>query len=92
MQRMLAEAKAADAEEDAHYGPARRGNELPEGLGERLKRLKEAKERLQRRLKQQPRLSKSTWSNGGQKKRPQAKRSGAKAQGGRATSYRRGEG
>ena len=46
---MLAEAKATDAEEDAHYGPARRGDELPEGLGgrrERLKRLKEAKERL----------------------------------------------
>ena len=51
VQRMLAEAKAADAEEDAHYGPDRRGDELPEGLGgrrERLKRLKEAKERLQR--------------------------------------------
>ena len=51
MQRMLAEAKAADAEEDAHYGPDRRGDELPEGLGgrtERLRRLKEAKERLQR--------------------------------------------
>ena len=50
VQRMLAEAKAADAEEDAHYG-LRRGDELPEGLGgrrERLKRLKEAKERLQR--------------------------------------------
>ena len=51
VQRMLAEATAADAEEDAHYGPARRGDELPEGLGgrrERLKRLKEAKDRLQR--------------------------------------------
>ena len=51
VQRMLAEAKAADAEEDAHYGPDRRGDELPEGLGgrtERLKRLKEARERLQR--------------------------------------------
>ena len=38
-------------EEDAHYGPDRRGDELPEGLGgrtERLRRLKEAKERLQR--------------------------------------------
>ena len=52
VQRMLAEAKAADAEEDAHYGPGRRGDELPEGLlggrRERLKRVKEAKERLQR--------------------------------------------
>ena len=34
VQRMLAEAKAADAEEDAHYGPDRRGDELPEGLGD----------------------------------------------------------
>ena len=52
VQRMLAEAKAADAEEDADYGPGRRGDELPEGLlggrRERLKRVKEAKERLQR--------------------------------------------
>ena len=51
VRRMLAEAKAMDAEEDANYGPDRRGDELPEGLGgrtERLKRLKEAKERLQR--------------------------------------------
>ena len=51
VQRMLAEAKAADAEEDARYGPDRRGDELPEGLGrrvDRLKRLKEAKERLER--------------------------------------------
>ena len=50
VQRMLAEAKATDAEGDAHYGPDRRGDELPEGLGgrtERLKRLKEAKERLE---------------------------------------------
>ncbi len=51
VQRILAEAKTADAEEDAHYGPDRRGDELPEGLGgrmERLKRLEEARERLQR--------------------------------------------
>lgn len=51
VQRMLAEAKAVDAEEDACYGPDWRGDELPEGLGrraDRLKRLQEAKERLQR--------------------------------------------
>ena len=51
VQRMLAEAKATDAEEDTRYGPDRRGDELPEGLGrraERLGRLKEAKERLER--------------------------------------------
>jgi len=48
--RILAEAKATDAEEDAVYGPERRGDELPEGLGrraERLKRLQEAKARLE---------------------------------------------
>jgi len=48
--RMLAEAKAVDEEEDARYGPERRGDELPEGLvwrGERLKRLREAKARLE---------------------------------------------
>ena len=51
VRRMLAEAKAVDAEEDARYGTDRRGDELPEGLGrreERLKRLREAKERLER--------------------------------------------
>ena len=40
VQRMLAEAKATDAEGDAHYGPDRRGDELPEGLGGRTERLK----------------------------------------------------
>lgn len=47
---ILAEAKAADAEEDARYGTDRRGDELPEGLGQRanrLQRLREAKERLE---------------------------------------------
>lgn len=51
VRRMLAEAKAVDAEEDARYGTDRRGDELPEGLGrreERLKRLREAKGRLER--------------------------------------------
>ena len=51
VRRMLAEAKAVDAEEDARYGTDRRGDELPEGLGrraDRLKRLREAKERLER--------------------------------------------
>ncbi|MDP3062330.1 MAG: transposase, partial [Chloroflexota bacterium] len=51
VRRMLAEAKAVDAEEDAHFGPDRRGDELPAGLGrrvERLKRLQEGKARLER--------------------------------------------
>lgn len=48
---ILAEAKAVDVEEDALFGPERRGDELPEGLGrrvDRLKRLEEAKERLKK--------------------------------------------
>ena len=50
VRRMLAEAKKVDAEEDALFGPERWGNELPQGLGrraERLKRLQEAKSRLE---------------------------------------------
>jgi len=50
-QKMLAEAKKVDAEEDALFGVERRGDELPEDLGrraERLKRLQEAKARLER--------------------------------------------
>ncbi|MEK7814708.1 MAG: IS1182 family transposase [Chloroflexota bacterium] len=48
--KILAEAKVADEAEDAQYGPDRRGDELPEGLGrhsDRLKRLLEAKVRLE---------------------------------------------
>jgi len=48
---MLAEAKKVDTEEDALFGPEKRGDELPEGLGrrvERLKRLQEAKSRLEK--------------------------------------------
>jgi len=50
VQRILAEATAVDAEEDVRYCPDRRGDELLEGLGrraERLKRLEEARGRLQ---------------------------------------------
>ena len=51
VRRMLAEAEAVDAEEDTRYGVDWRGDELPGGLGrraDRLKRLKEAKGRLER--------------------------------------------
>jgi len=50
VRKMLAEAKEVDTEEDTLFGPERRGDELPEGLGrraERLKRLQEAKIRLE---------------------------------------------
>jgi len=52
VQRILTEAKKVDAEEDALFGPERRGDELPEGLGrqaERLRRLQEARARLERK-------------------------------------------
>ena len=51
VRRMLEEAKVVDAEEDTRFGPDRRGDELPAGLGrraERLKHLKQAKARLER--------------------------------------------
>jgi transposase len=53
VRRMLAEAKKVDTEEDALFGPEKRGDELPEGLGrrvERLKRLQEAKSRLEKEV------------------------------------------
>ncbi len=49
--RMLAEAEATDAEEDEAFGKDKRGDELPDDLRcrqDRLARLAEAKERLQR--------------------------------------------
>ncbi|MDP2726572.1 MAG: IS1182 family transposase [Dehalococcoidia bacterium] len=51
VRRILVEAKQVDAEEDGLFGPKQRGDELPEGLGrrvERLKRLQEAKSRLEK--------------------------------------------
>jgi len=55
VRKMLAEATQVDAAEDALYGPDKRGDELPEGLGrraERLKRLEEARARLEREAAQ----------------------------------------
>lgn len=51
VRQILEEAQARDSEEDRIYGSDRRGDELPEDLqdrGERLLRLKQAKERLER--------------------------------------------
>ena len=53
--RILAEAERVDAEEDQKYGPDRRGDELPEELRTqegRLKRLKEARARLEEEERQ----------------------------------------
>jgi transposase len=47
---LLEEAEAVDADEDARFGPDRRGDELPEGLRrreQRLQRIREAKQALE---------------------------------------------
>ena len=54
VKQLLAEAEAADAAEDAAYGPDRRGDELPAELqrrASRLKRIREAKRALEARAK-----------------------------------------
>jgi hypothetical protein len=53
---LLAQAEAADAEEDARYGKDKRGDELPEELQRRetrLKRIREAKQALEQRAREQ---------------------------------------
>jgi len=53
---LLAHAEAADAAEDAEYGPDRRGDELPAELQRResrLKRIREAKRALEARAKEE---------------------------------------
>lgn len=60
VRKILAEAKKIDAEEDALFGPERRGDELPQGLrrrAERLKRLQEAKARLEREAQETARVA-----------------------------------
>jgi transposase len=57
VQDLLAQAEAADAAEDAEYGPDQRGDELPEELQRResrLKRIREAKRALEARAKTEP--------------------------------------
>jgi Transposase DDE domain/Transposase domain (DUF772) len=56
VRELLAQAEAADAAEDAHYGADRRGDELPAELQRRetrLKRIREAKRALEERARQQ---------------------------------------
>jgi transposase len=56
VKRILAQAEATDAEEDARYGPDRRGDELPPELARRetrLKRIREAKRVLEERAREQ---------------------------------------
>jgi transposase len=54
VRQLLAQAEAADAAEDAVYGPDRSGDELPEELQRResrIKRIREAKQALEARAK-----------------------------------------
>jgi transposase len=56
VKRLLEQAKATDAEEDAGYGPDRRGDELPAELARRetrLQRIREAKRALEERAREQ---------------------------------------
>jgi transposase len=56
VKRLLEQAKATDAEEDARYGPDRRGDELPAELARRetrLQRIREAKRALEERAREQ---------------------------------------
>jgi len=60
VRRILVEAMEMDAKEDDLFGPERRGDELPEGLGrriERLKRLEEARARLEREAAEEARAA-----------------------------------
>jgi Transposase DDE domain len=55
VRELLAQAEATDAAEDAHYGVARRGDELPAELQRRetrLKKIREAKRALEERARQ----------------------------------------
>jgi transposase len=56
VRKLLAQAKAADEDEDARYGKDKRGDELPEELNRRetrLKRIREAKLSLEERARQE---------------------------------------
>ncbi len=56
VKRLLRQAEAVDAEEDARYGRDRRGDELPAELGRRetrLERIREAKRVLEERAREQ---------------------------------------
>lgn len=56
VQKLLAQAKAADEEEDARYGKDKSGDELPEELSRRetrLKRIREAKKALEQRAREE---------------------------------------
>jgi transposase len=72
VRRLLAQAEATDAEEDARYGLDRRGDELPPELARRetrLKRIREAKRALEERAREEANRK----SQAEEKAKPEAK-------------------
>ena len=75
VKRLLQQAEAADAEEDARYGPDRRGDELPAELARRetrLQRIREAKRAVEERAREQAQ-SKGEPKEKAEKAKPEAK-------------------
>lgn len=73
VRRLLEEAERVDAEEDALYGPDRRGDELPERLRDREGRLaaiREAKEALEREAAEREEARRAELEREGRKPRP----------------------
>jgi transposase len=73
VKRRLEQAEATDAEEDARYGPDRRGDELPAELARRetrLQRIREAKRALEERAREQAKSK----DEPEEKAKPEAKR------------------
>lgn len=85
VRRMLAEAKATDAEGDAAYVPERRGDEQPEELrepGSRRARLEAARQRLAHQEEEVQRAQdERSWRRAGPRSKPPARRSGAASPG-----------
>ncbi len=77
VKRMLAEAEAADAAEDARYGAAKQGEELPQELPRRqtrLEKIREAKQALEQRAKQRTQQRAGAAGRCGEQARPAAPR------------------
>lgn len=73
VRRLFEEAERVDAEEDALYGPDRRGDELPERLRDRERRLaviREAKEALERETADRERARREQMEREGRTPRP----------------------
>jgi transposase-like protein DUF772 len=73
VKRLLEQAEAVDAEEDARYGADRRGDELPAELARRetrLQRIREAKRALEARAREQGQEPREPRPARGEKKGP----------------------